>query len=103
MSSGYDARGFGRSTTEDVEFTHRADLVAVMDGLGLDRAALVGNSRGGMLAFDAALESPERVVAVVGVAAGLGGFESESTAEEESGRARNTSESTRPTRSTPPH
>ena len=36
-----------------------------------------------MLAFDAALESPERVVAVVGVAAGLGGFDSESTPEEE--------------------
>jgi pimeloyl-ACP methyl ester carboxylesterase len=36
-----------------------------------------------MLAFDAALESPERLVAVVGVAAGLGGFDSESTADEE--------------------
>src|SRR6478735_10994447 len=57
----YDARGFGRSTTEDVEFTHRADLIAVMDALGIDRAVLVGNSRGGMLAFDTALESPGRV------------------------------------------
>ena len=78
----YDARGFGQSTTDDVEFSHRADLIAVMDGLGLDRAALVGNSRGGMLAFDAAIESPERVVAVVGDGAGVVGFEGGSTLEE---------------------
>ena len=79
----YDARGFGRSPTEDVEFSHRADLLAVMDALGIGRAVLVGNSRGGMLAFDTAIESPERVVAVVGVAAGLGGFDGGSTPEEE--------------------
>jgi pimeloyl-ACP methyl ester carboxylesterase len=78
----YDARGFGRSSTKDVEFSHRADLLAVMDALGIGRAALVGNSRGGMLAFDAAIESPERVVAVVGVGAGVGGFQGDSTAEE---------------------
>ena len=78
----YDARGFGRSTTDDVEFSPRADLDAVMDALGIGRAALVGNSLGGMLAFDAAIESPERVVAVVGVAAGVGGFEREATREE---------------------
>ncbi len=79
----YDARGFGRSPTEDVEFSHRADLLAVMDALGIGRAVLVGNSRGGMLAFDTAIESPGRVVAVVGVAAGLGGFDGGSTPEEE--------------------
>ena len=76
----YDARGFGRSTTEDVEFSNRADLVAVLDALGIDRAALVGNSRGGQIAFDSAIEFPDRVVAVVGVGAGLGGFEGEPTA-----------------------
>ena len=36
---------------------------------------LVGNSRGGMTAVDTAIEFPERVVAVVGVGTGLGGFE----------------------------
>ena len=78
----YDARGFGASTTDDVEFSNRADLVAVLDALGLGTAALVGNSRGGQIAFDTAIEHPERVVAVVGVGAGLGGFEGESTPEE---------------------
>lgn len=79
----HDARGFGESTTDDVEFSHKADLIAVLDALGIGRAVLVGNSRGGMTAFDTAIESPERVVAVVGVAAGLGGFEGESSPEEQ--------------------
>jgi pimeloyl-ACP methyl ester carboxylesterase len=70
----YDYRAFGASTTEDVSFSDRADLVAVLDAFGIARAALVGNSRGGMIAFDTAIEFPERVVAAVGVGAGLGGF-----------------------------
>jgi len=78
----YDARAWGRSTTEDVAYSNRADLVAVLDTLGIDRAALVGNSRGGQIAFDTAVEFPDRVVAVVGVAAGLGGFEGHPTPEE---------------------
>ena len=71
----FDARNFGGSTGDDVAFTNRADVLAVLDSLGLERAALVGNSRGGMTAVDTAIESPERVVAVVGVGAGIGGFE----------------------------
>jgi 3-oxoadipate enol-lactonase len=78
----YDARGFGESTTDDVDFSNRADALAVMDALGIGRAALVGNSRGGQIAFDTAIEFPARVVAVVGVGAGLGGFEGEPTPEE---------------------
>ncbi|MGD0122035.1 MAG: alpha/beta hydrolase [Candidatus Limnocylindrales bacterium] len=78
----YDYRAFGASTTEDVEFSNRADLRAVMDAFGIGRAALVGNSRGGIIAIDAAIEFPERVVAVVGLGAGLGGFEGELTPEE---------------------
>ncbi|HUP55687.1 MAG TPA: alpha/beta hydrolase, partial [Methylomirabilota bacterium] len=78
----YDSRGFGASTTDDVEFSNRADVVAVLDGLGIGRAALIGNSRGGQIAFDSAIEFPERVVAVIGVGAGLGGFEGQSTPEE---------------------
>lgn len=79
----YDARGYGRSTTEDVTFSPRDDLRAILDARGVQRAALVGNSRGGALAFDTAIESPERVVAVVGVAAGIGGFDGGATPEEE--------------------
>jgi 3-oxoadipate enol-lactonase len=78
----YDLRGFGRSTTTDVEFSNQADVVAILDGLEIGRAVLVGNSRAGQIAFDTAIEHPDRVVAVVGVAAGLGGLEGEATAEE---------------------
>ena len=78
----YDMRGFGESTTEDLEFSHRADLIAVMDAASIGRAAIVGNSGGGMTAVDAAIESPDRFVAVAGVAAGVGGFEVPPTPEE---------------------
>lgn len=78
----YDSRGFGASTTEDVDFSTSADLIAVLDALGIRRAALVGNSLGGRTAFDTAIESPDRVVAVIGVAAGLDGYDGGSTAEE---------------------
>jgi len=79
----FDARGYGRSVTDDVEFSPRADLLAVMDTLDVGRAALVGNSRGGMIAFDTAIEFPDRVVAVVGVGSGVGGHDGGSTPEED--------------------
>jgi len=79
----YDARGFGRTTTEDVEFSNVDDLVAVLDHLAIEKALLVGNSRGGLIAFNVALDRPDRVVGVVGVAAALGGFTGTSTALEE--------------------
>lgn len=49
---------------------------------GIPRATLVGNSRGGLIAFDTAIEFPDRVRAVVGVGAGLGGFEGDATPDE---------------------
>lgn len=79
----YDVRGWGRSETEAVAFSNRADLVAILDALGIGRAALVGNSRGGQVALDIAIEHPDRVAAVVGVGAALGGFEGSLTPEEE--------------------
>ncbi|MGZ8437805.1 MAG: alpha/beta fold hydrolase [Candidatus Limnocylindrales bacterium] len=78
----YDQRGVGGSTTEQVEFSRVDDLIAVLDAAGIGKAALVGNSMGGMLAFDTAIVAPERVVAVVGVGAGIGGFDGGNTPEE---------------------
>jgi 3-oxoadipate enol-lactonase len=78
----YDQRGFGETTTEAVPYSNRADVIAVLDALGIGRAPLVGNSRGGVIAFDTAVEFPERIVAVVGVGAGLGGFEGTATPDE---------------------
>jgi len=67
----YDTRGFGESTTEDVAFSNRADLLAVMDAAEAGRAAVVGNSRGAMIALDTILETPDRFVAY----AWVGGYE----------------------------
>lgn len=71
----YDTRGFGESVTESVSFSNRADLLALMDHLKIERAVIVGNSRGGQIAVDFALEHPSRVSGVVFVAGGLSGFD----------------------------
>ena len=78
----YDCRGYGRSASTDVAFSNRADITALLDHLGLDRAAVLGCSRGGQIALDFALEQPARVSALVLVAAGLGGFDHDPTPEE---------------------
>lgn len=75
----YDCRGYGASPTEDVEYSNRADLRAVLDGAGVDRALLVGNSRGAMICLDTILESPERAAGLVWVGGGIGGFDGEPT------------------------
>jgi 3-oxoadipate enol-lactonase len=72
----YDTRGFGKTETEAVEFSNRADAVAVLDHLGVPSATVVGASRGGMIALDLALESPDRVDALVIVDGGIGGYQS---------------------------
>ena len=79
----YDLRGFGRSKVEHTSFSNRADLVAVMDAAGLDRAVLVGCSRAGAIVIDTALEYPDRVSGIVWVCGGLIGSDAESTPEEE--------------------
>lgn len=71
----HDMRSWGESTTDDVAFSHPADVVAVLDAAGVDRVVLVGNSMGGVHSFSTAIEYPSRVAAVVGVGAGLAGYE----------------------------
>lgn len=71
----YDTRGFGSSATEDVAFSNRADLIAVADAVGARQTAVVGNSRGAIIALDTVLEFPERFVAFVWVGGGVNGFD----------------------------
>ena len=75
----YDLRGFGRADVTETRFSNRADLVAVMDAVGLDRAVLVGCSRAGQIVIDTALELPTRVSGVAWVCGGISGLETEST------------------------
>ena len=71
----YDMRGFGESTTDEMEYRPNADAVAVLDHFGIGRAAIGGNSMGGAFALDTVLETPERFVAYIWVGAGIGGFD----------------------------
>ena len=70
-----DLRFYGRSVGPAAPWSWAADVVGVLDGLGIERAALVGLSKGGRIAFDVALAAPERLWAVAGVAPGLSGYD----------------------------
>jgi pimeloyl-ACP methyl ester carboxylesterase len=65
----YDARGHGDSSpADDGDYSYgaqAADLTAVLDGLELDRAVLVGASMGAHTALRVALERPARVAGLV--------------------------------------
>ncbi len=71
----YDTRGFGRSQTETTEFSNRQDIIDLLNYLNIDRVSVIGISRGGQIAIDFTLEHPERVSALVAVAAGISGHE----------------------------
>ncbi len=64
-----DRRGSGASPMSepgpvDVE-RHVADVISVLDALGIERAALVGHSFGGVVALETAVHQAGRVAAVV--------------------------------------
>jgi 3-oxoadipate enol-lactonase len=70
----YDHRGFGRSPAPRGPYSPVADLLRLLDKLNVGRAHLVGNSLGGTLAIDFALEHPERVASLVVVASAARGL-----------------------------
>jgi len=63
----YDCRGFGASGPFDpaVGYTHAADLLALLDHLGIGRAVLAGLSFGGRVVMQAALAAPEHVAGLI--------------------------------------
>lgn len=70
----YDTRGFGDTATDDVHFSEVDDLLAVMGAAGIDRATLIGASRGGRIAIDAVVEHPDRFTGLVTVGSVPSGF-----------------------------
>src|SRR5690348_5401967 len=67
-----DHRGHGRSDKPEGIAEHRmeeyaADIIAVLDATGVDRAVTFGYSDGAYLLFMVAARHPERVAAVVGL------------------------------------
>jgi 3-oxoadipate enol-lactonase len=71
----FDIPGFGRSPFPSGAFSHADDVLGLLDELGIEQTALVGNSMGGGIARDVTLTAPERVWALVLVDAGHPGVE----------------------------
>jgi 2-hydroxy-6-oxonona-2,4-dienedioate hydrolase len=70
-----DMPGWGESDTqtEETGYDHVAALIGFMDELGIEKAALVGNSMGGMTSIATALRHPERVSHLVSMGAPVPG------------------------------
>src|SRR5919112_2832522 len=68
----FDARGFGETRKPDAPFAPYADAIALLDHLNISRAHVVGVSMGSQTAIEAAIAAPERVSALVAVAARTG-------------------------------
>jgi pimeloyl-ACP methyl ester carboxylesterase len=69
-----DLRGFGETPLPDGPFVYAADAAALLEGLGIERAHVVGVSLGGHVALDLALARPELVDHLVLVGAGIDGW-----------------------------
>jgi pimeloyl-ACP methyl ester carboxylesterase len=68
----FDARGFGETRKPDTPFAPYADAIALLDHLRISRAHVVGVSMGSQTAIEAAIAAPERVSALIAVAARTG-------------------------------
>jgi 3-oxoadipate enol-lactonase len=71
----YDLRGFGESGLPAAGRDHVADLLALLDALGIERAHLAGLSLGANIALAAAALHPGRVRSVVLASPGLPGYQ----------------------------
>lgn len=69
----YDVRGYGRSSAqrEGEQFTHAADLVTLLDSLGIRRAHVVGLSMGGFITADMLAAYPERLLSTTMVSGNM--------------------------------
>lgn len=70
-----DMPGWGDSDTQTPEtgYDHVAALIAFMDALDIDKAALVGNSMGGITSISTAILHPERVSHLISMGAPVPG------------------------------
>lgn len=69
-----DSRGHGRSTRDERTYTYElmaSDVVAVMDALGVPKAAVVGWSDGAIIGLVMAMKHPQRLTRVFAFAANM--------------------------------
>ncbi len=71
----YDVRGFGKTAVGDADITMElfaADLHALLTGLGIATACVLGYSMGGRIGMQFALDHPEMVAGLVFANSGVG-------------------------------
>jgi 3-oxoadipate enol-lactonase len=64
----FDNRGAGRTDKPDMEYSIEmmaADVIGLMDGLGIEKAHILGASMGGMIAQNIAFLYPDRVKSMI--------------------------------------
>lgn len=71
----YDMCGFGESPAPTAPFLYTDEVVSVLDKVGVDSAAIVGNSMGGGIALRFAAAHPDRVTHLVMLASGTPGWQ----------------------------
>ncbi len=70
----FDFRGFGQSERPQGPYSDLDDTVAVLAALEIERAALVGSSKGGAVALGVATEHADRVRALILAGSGIPGY-----------------------------
>ena len=71
---GVEMQGHGRTANIDREITYAnlaTDILALLDHLGIARAAVLGHSMGGGVALELAVNHPDRVSAIVPISASV--------------------------------
>jgi len=68
-----DLRGFGETPLPPGRFSYAADVIELLDHLGIERAAVVGSSFGGRVAMELAVTDPDRVERLVLLCPALAG------------------------------
>ncbi|WP_028803967.1 alpha/beta fold hydrolase [Streptomyces sp. 142MFCol3.1] len=68
-----DFRGFGQTSVADRPYSNAEDVLELLDGISIERAALVGASYGGQVALEVAALRPDLVSALVLVCSALPG------------------------------
>jgi 3-oxoadipate enol-lactonase len=71
----YDVRGYGQSKPPTSYYSNYGDLRDLLDFLDIERAYVLGLSMGGEIGIDFTLTYPDRVAALIPVAAGLSGYQ----------------------------
>ena len=69
----YDLRGYGNSTLPEEPYAPHDDLRAMLDGLDISRAHILGVSMGGTVALEFAIAYPERLASLIVCGATPGG------------------------------